>query len=110
MSAELVQHITELLAGLGRLKTRSMFGGHGLYSDGVFFGFVLGDVLYLKADDDSRPRFLAAGLKPFVWRKRASVNYYRAPPEALESPHAALDWAREALGAALRSKKRKKKR
>lgn len=99
-----------LLAGLGRLKTRPMFGGHGFYCDGVFFGFVLGDVLYLKADDESRPGFLAARLEPFVWNKRPSRNYYRAPPEALESPDAAIEWARAALGAALRSKKRKKKR
>ncbi|HZE61395.1 MAG TPA: TfoX/Sxy family protein [Burkholderiales bacterium] len=95
MSAEFVQHITGLLASLGRLNTRPMFGGHGLYSDGVFFG---GDVLYLKADDTTRPRFLGAGLKPFVWRKRASVNYYRAPPEALESPDAGTRccWSRRA--------------
>jgi DNA transformation protein len=110
LSAELVNHVTELLAGLGRLKTRPMFGGHGIYSDGTFFGFVLHDVLYLKADDESRPRFLAARLKPFVYNKRRSRNYYRAPPDALESPAEALGWAREALGAALRSKKRKKKR
>ncbi len=87
-----------------------MFGGHGFYSDGIFFGFVLGDVLYLKVDDETRPRFLAARLEPFIYNKRRSRNYYRAPPEALESPDAALSWAREALAAAVRSKKRKKKR
>jgi len=113
LSAELVRHITGLLAGIGRLQTRPMFGGQGFYCDGVFFGFVLGDVLYLKADDESRPRFIAARLKPFVWNKRPSRNYYRAPPEALESPDAALDWGRAALAAALRARsrpKRKKKR
>lgn len=84
-----------------------MFGGHGFYCGGVFFGFVLGDVLYLKADASSRPRFLEAGLQPFVWNKRPSVNYYRAPAEALESPDEAMRWAREALAAALRSRKNK---
>jgi len=84
-----------------------MFGGHGFYCRGAFFGFVLGDVLYLKADAQSRSRFLEAGLKPFVWNKRPSVNYYRAPPEALESPDAAVSWARDALDAALRTRKKK---
>jgi DNA transformation protein len=107
---ELVAHVRGLLEGLGQLRVSPMFGGHGLYSGGVFFGFLLGGVLYLKADDQSRPRFLAAHLKPFVWNKRPSRNYYRAPPEALESPDAALEWAREALAAALRSKSRPKKR
>ena len=105
MSTAFVAHVTELLRGLGRLQARPMFGGHGLYCDGAFFALVLDDVLYLKADDHSRPRFLAAGLEPFVYErqgKRASLGYYRAPPEALESPDAVLAWGREALGAALR--------
>jgi DNA transformation protein len=110
MSREFVAHVTELLAGLGHLKTNPMFGGHGLYSDGVFFGFVLDDVLYLKADAQSRPRFLAARLKPFVWNKRPSVNYYRAPAEALESPDAAMSWARDGVAAALRAKARPKRK
>jgi DNA transformation protein len=107
MRRQFIAHVAELLAGLGPLKTKPMFGGHGLYCGGIFFAFVLKDVLYLKADAQSRPRFLAAGLKPFVWNKRPSVNYYRAPPEALESPEAALSWAREALGAAMRTRKKK---
>ena len=96
-----------LLAGLGRLRTRPMFGGHGFYCGGVFFAFVLGDALYLKADAQNRPRYLEAGLEPFVWNKRPSLNYYRAPADALESPDAALQWGREALGAALRARKKK---
>ena len=107
MSREFVAHLTELFAGLGPLKAKPMFGGHGFYCGGTFFAFVLKDVLYLKADAQSRPRFLAAGLKPFVWNKRPSVNYYRAPPEALESPDAAVSWARDALDAALRTRKKK---
>ena len=105
MRPAFIAHVTELLRALGRLEARPMFGGHGLYCDGAFFAIVLDDVLYLKADDESRPRFVAAGLDPFVYErqgKRASLGYYRAPPEALESPDAALTWAREALGAALR--------
>ena len=82
-----------------------MFGGHGFYCGGAFFGFVLADTLYLKADAQSRPCFLAAGLQPFVWNKRPSLNYYRAPAEALESPDEAMTWAREALAAALRARK-----
>jgi DNA transformation protein len=106
--ASFVTHIAELLSGLGRLEVKPMFGGHGLYCAGAFFAIVLDDVLYLKADAQSRPRFLAAGLEPFVYArqgKRASMNYYRAPAEALESPEAALAWAREAVAAALRSRK-----
>lgn len=104
MSAAFVAHVTELLAGLGRLAARPMFGGHGLYCDGAFIAIVLDDVLYLKADAHSRPQFERAGAEPFVYArrgKRASLNYYRAPAEALESPDAAMRWGREALRAAI---------
>ena len=104
MSAGFVAHVTELLHGLGHIEARPMFGGHGIYSDGAFIAIVLDDVLYLKADAQNRDRFVRAGLKPFVYRNRPSVSYYRAPADALESPEAALSWAREALGAALRSR------
>jgi DNA transformation protein and related proteins len=93
MRASFVAHIKELLRGLGRLEAKPMFGGHGLYCDGAFFAIVLDGVLYLKADAQSRPRFVAAGLEPFVYArrgKRASLNYYRAPAEALEAVAAAL--------------------
>jgi len=109
MRASFIAHVKELLGGLGHLEAKPMFGGHGLYCDGAFFAIVLDDVLYLKTDAKSRPRFVAARLKPFVYAtkrgKRTSRNYYRAPAEALESPEAALAWAREAVAAALRSRK-----
>ena len=60
MSAELVRHITGLLAGIGRLQTRPMFGGQGFYCDGVFFGFVLGDGwVGFDADHIDAPEFVA---------------------------------------------------
>jgi DNA transformation protein and related proteins len=110
MRREFIAHVSELLAGLRNLQTRPMFGGHGFYSGGKFFAFVLDDVLYFKVDAQSRPLFERAGSAPFVYLKRTtrpSVNYYRAPAEALESPDAALTWAREALGAAMRTRKKK---
>ena len=107
MRREFIAHVCELLAGLGKLQTRPMFGGHGIYSGGKFFAFVLDDVLYLKVDAQSRPLFERVGSTPFVYLKRTtrpSVNYYRAPAEALESPDVALRWAREALRAAIAAK------
>jgi len=104
MSAQFTAHVTELLGGLGRLQAKPMFGGHGLYCGGAFFAFVLDDLLYFKVDAQSRPLFERAGSTPFIYLKRStrpSVNYYRAPAEALESPDAAMHWAREALRAAI---------
>jgi DNA transformation protein len=102
---DFLAHVLELLAPLGRVAARRMFGGHGLYCDGVFFGIVLDNTLYLKADDRNRREFERAGSEIFSYSrkgKRAELNFYRAPDQAMDTPHLMLPWARSALAAALR--------
>jgi DNA transformation protein len=104
---EFLAHVLELLAPLGRVAARRMFGGYGLYCDGVFFGILLDNTLYLKADDQNRGDFERAGSEIFSYSrkgKRATLNFYRAPEEAMDTPHLMLPWARSALSAALRSR------
>ena len=104
---EFLAHALELLAPLGRVTARAMFGGHGLYCDGVFFGIVLDNTLYLKADERNRGDFERAGCEIFSYSrngKRATLNFYRAPEDAMDAPHLMLPWGRNALAAALRAR------
>jgi DNA transformation protein len=104
---EFLAHVLELLAPLGGVAARRMFGGYGLYCDGVFFGILFDNTLYLKADDRNRSEFERAGGEIFSYSrkgKRATLNFYRAPEDAMETPHLMLPWARSALAAALRSR------
>lgn len=106
MQSGFVDHVLELLAPLGRVTARGMFGGHGIYLDGLMFAIVLDDTLYLKADEMSVREFQARSLEPFTYVRRgrtASLNYYRAPEEALDAPHLMAPWARAAFSAALRA-------
>ena len=99
-----VSHCLELLAPLGAVRSRRMFGGWGLYLDDLFVALIAGDRLYLKADAASRPRFEAAGCEPFVYsakEKAVSLGYWSAPAEALESPPLMAPWARLSLQSAL---------
>ena len=84
-----------------------MFGGHGLYVDGVIVAIVIDDVVYFKTDAANRGEFTALSLEPFVYEtkqgERIVMSYHRAPDEALESPAAMAEWLRSAVGAALRS-------
>jgi DNA transformation protein len=108
VSRDYLDWLCELLAPLGTIRSKRMFGGAGLYCDELFFAIVIDDVLYLKANDESRADFEREGLEPFSYEakgKRMSMSYYRAPDEALESPALMLPWARKALGAALRAGK-----
>jgi DNA transformation protein len=99
-----VEHVCELLSGLGPIAARRMFGGWGLSVDGMNIGIVAWDTLFLKTNAETEPQWLAAGARPFVYEakgKPMSLRYHTPPEDAMESPALMLPWARLALQAAL---------
>ncbi|WP_411823815.1 TfoX/Sxy family protein [Leptospira sp. 'Mane'] len=108
MSNPFVEETLEKLSILGNVTARAMFGGHGLYLDGVIFGLVVEDVLYLKVDDQTISKFQAAGGKPFTYDgkegKPAVMSYWTFPSEVWESPEDLKEWGEIAYQAAVRSK------
>ena len=87
-----------------------MFGGHGVFHEGLMFALVADDVLYLKADDASVDAFHRLGLGPFVDDKAGelmAMSYYLAPESILDDPEEARAWAALAFEAALRAKRPK---
>jgi DNA transformation protein len=97
-------YVLEQLASLGGVTARSMFGGLGLYHDGLFFGLVDDDTLYLKVDDTTRGDYEAAGMGAF--RPSAdegpSLSYYEVPGDVLEDAGALARWAAKAVDVARR--------
>ena len=116
VSAEFQGFVAELLAPVGPVSIRRMFGGAGVFYDDVMFALIAGEVLYLKADDANRPDFEAAGTRPFRYQtrhgERALTGYWELPEELLDQPEACAAWARQAIDAALRARaaKRPKRR
>jgi len=110
MSDEFIDYVMELLGPFGTVSTRRMFGGHGVYLDGLMFAIVSDDTLYLKADEMNRGEFEQAGCDIFSYArkgKRAALNFFRAPENAMESAELMLPWARTAYAAALRANAKK---
>lgn len=104
---EFAAHLQEVLRDFGDVALRRMFGGHGVFRDGLMIGIVVDDTLYLKADAETCGEFESRGLAPFEYTRqgrRVSLSYRRAPEEVLESPQAAAHWARLAYAAALRAR------
>jgi DNA transformation protein len=97
----------ELLSPLGPVRVRRMFGGQGIYVDGLFMALIADGQLFLKADELTRERFVAAGCPPFTYPtkdgERMVMSYFRPPEETLESPPLMRPWARLAFEAALRA-------
>lgn len=109
MSQEYANYVVELLAPLGRVQARRMFGGYGLYLDKLMFALIADDQLYLKADAANRPQFTARDMVPFTYErngKPVSLGYHALPPEAFEDPDDLLALARSAFEAALRQRRK----
>lgn len=107
MGTVLVDHCLELLAPLGAVRARRMFGGHGLYVDELFIALIAYERLYVKADEATRAQFAAAGCEPFVYDgkgKAVTMGYWTVPAEAMEVPQLMQPWARLAMAAALRAR------
>jgi DNA transformation protein len=100
-----LEWLRELLEPSGRVAFRRMFGGHGLYLDGLFVAIVVDGRPYFKADAESAPDFVAAGCAPFVYDsggKRVDMSYWSLPESALDSAEDMQPWARRAIAAAKR--------
>lgn len=98
--------VLEQLAGAGRVTSRAMFGGVGLYLDGLFFALIADDSLYFKTGDSNRPRFQSAGSRPFCpypERPDQQMGYWEVPADVLEDADTLALWAREALAVALKA-------
>lgn len=111
--SDFVEYLHELFEGFGPIHAKRMFGGYGIYRDGLMFGLVADDTLYLKTDGENRACFERAGLEAFEYTKNGKVmklSYFQAPADAMDSPDEAVVWARLAFDAALRAQSGKKPR
>ena len=109
--SEFVDYLHEVFESFGAIQVRRMFGGYGIYHDGVMFALVADDTLYLKADATTVAYFEARALEPFEYDKGGKVvkmSYYRAPEEIFDSPDEATLWARRAYEVAFRANAGKK--
>jgi DNA transformation protein and related proteins len=105
--SEFVSYVVESLQPLGPVSARRMFGGHGIYLDGVMFALIAEDQLYLKVDDGNRAAYEAAGLEPFTYSGKGApirMSYHAAPGEGFDDPEVLCAWAREAYAAARRAR------
>lgn len=106
--SEFVDNLHEVFTLFGPLSTRRMFGGHGIYHQGLMFALVADDQLYLKADAQSSSLFEAQGLERFRYIKNGKtmkMSYFLAPEVIFDDPDQARIWATHAYDAALRNRK-----
>jgi DNA transformation protein and related proteins len=107
-------YILELLAPLGLVSPRRMFGGVGLFHNGLMFGLIVREELFFKAGDTSRPQYEAAGEAAFTYATKNGTHtlgsYWRCPPDLLDEAETFQAWARLAIEEALIAARAKPKR
>ncbi|MGQ0533696.1 MAG: TfoX/Sxy family protein [Caulobacteraceae bacterium] len=110
--------VKELFAGVGPVQVKRMFGGAGVYADGLMFGLLADDAIYLKVDEALKVELVAEGSGPFVWTpgtglhkgEQIEFGYWRLPDAALDDPDEAAAWGRKALAVAKTKAKAKPKK
>jgi DNA transformation protein and related proteins len=105
-SDSFAEFLRDLLAPLGRITMRRMFGKTGVFCDGVMLGMVADDTLYFRVDEHNRAKFSdAQSFPPLNYQKQGSaidLSFWRAPDRLFDEPDELVAWARIALAAARR--------
>ncbi|MBM3554346.1 MAG: TfoX/Sxy family protein [Alphaproteobacteria bacterium] len=110
VAPEYLDHVLDLLGSLPGVAARRMFGGAGVWKSGVMFGLISDETLYFKVDEANRAAFKRAGTGPFVYGtksgNKAVLSFYEVPAHLFDEPEEFAVWAREAVAAALRARKK----
>lgn len=110
---EFVSYVLELTQTIGPVTAKRMFGGHGLFLDGLMFALIMDSSLYLKADKVLANEFESQGLSPFTYTKNGklcALSYYQAPEDTLEDAQEMNVWANKAYAVALAAATKKTKK
>jgi len=108
-----VEFLNEAFEEFGLIDVPRMFGGFGVYHDGVMFGLAARDALYLKADETTKKHFESRGLPQFQYSragKMVKMSYYKAPEDIYDDREKAAVWARRAYEVALKQNTKKGRR
>jgi DNA transformation protein len=105
------EFIRDLFSQFRPVTIRRMFGGTGIYCDGLMFGLVFDGAVYLKVDESSIPDFEREGSRPFTYSRKStgrivqhSLPYWRLPERLYDEPDELAVWAARALAIQERKK------
>ena len=87
--------LQDVLGHIEGLHHRAMFGGVGIYKDGVIFGLIYDNQLYFKVNNANRSRYESADSHPFTYDsngKQVQLSYWAVPESVMEDSDAVSDW------------------
>lgn len=102
--------LEQLQRTLPAIRSRSMFGGVGIYSEDRFFALIDDESLYFKVNDSNRSDFVARGMGPFrpFGDGGEAMQYYEVPVDLLDESDALRPWAEKAVAVARQARQKKR--
>jgi DNA transformation protein and related proteins len=103
--------VLEQLGRVAPVTAKRMFGGVGIYSQGLFFALIAEDRLYFKVDDSTRPDFERLSMEPFrPFGEYNAMGYYEVPADVVEDARQLEPWMLKAVTVASHAKRAKGRR
>lgn len=105
-SQDYLEYVLDQLSQFGDVQSKKMFGGVGLFHDGLMFGMIGGDVFRLKVDESNIADYEVRGMQPFSsGSKKKGMPYWEVPADVIEDPELLKGWADKSYQAAVKAKK-----
>ena len=84
---ETLEHILDLLDDEEGISFKRMFGGYGLFKNGLAVALILRSEIFMKVDQSNINDYKSAFSKPFTYKKNGkdiSLSNWSIPSEILE--------------------------
>ena len=109
LNAAAAEIAMDLFDALGEISVKAMFGGAGIYCDGLFFSLIHQGDIYIKTDDIFAAELAKAGSQQFAYTmpksgKVAKMNYWQLPVAATSDAKKAVVFGKRSIGIAANKK------
>ena len=111
MNKSFLLQSVDLFASFGVIKSRSMFGGFGIFCNDIMFALIVENELHLRASLQNEQTFKDLGMEPYCYTKRGFpvvTKYFAVPASWWENSNELLQQAKAALDIAQAENETKK--
>jgi len=99
--------VNDAMVGIEDISFRPMFGGYGIYKNGVIFAIITSSKLFFKTDETNQSDFEDLGSQPFTYarkNKSATLSYWELPAEIMEDRKKIEQWVDKSVQISRNSK------
>jgi len=112
-SKDYLEYILDVLSLCDNITAKRLFGGYGLYQNGIIFAIIVENELYFKVDESNIDLYQNLNSEPLTFHakgKTISMSYRKVPDEIIENKELLVTHVELAVLASAKNKKHKKAR